>query len=163
MDATITVWTVATKANALQLQPRASLFGHKNAVSVLAVSRTLSTILSASIDGEVILWDLNRLEMLRKISLPRRVDVRVLPTRQILTLTDIFNSVPNSTTRQAIFCYAASDKHFSTHLMGAYYFSSRLAVSKMIAYIVAPFTTTITMSIFRTNSSSPGTNEDWST
>ena len=163
MDATITVWTVAIKADALQLQPRASLFGHKNAVSVLAVSRTLSTILSASIDGEVILWDLNRLEMLRKISLPRRVDVRVLPTRQILTLTDIFNSVPNSTTRQAIFCYAASDKHFYTHLTGAYYFSSRLAVSKMIAYIVAPFTTTITMSMYRTSSFSPVTNEDWST
>ncbi|CAG8975353.1 hypothetical protein HYALB_00005683 [Hymenoscyphus albidus] len=52
----------------VDLQPRASLFGHKTPVTVLAVSKSFSTLLSASIDGTVLLWDLNRLEFVRKLT-----------------------------------------------------------------------------------------------
>jgi WD40 repeat protein len=45
------------------------LFAHRSPVTVLAVSKSFSTLLSASKDGTVILWDLNRLEFVRKLNL----------------------------------------------------------------------------------------------
>ncbi|CZT48360.1 probable beige protein homolog [Rhynchosporium secalis] len=68
-DCVISAHTVITSpSKPVDLTPRSSLFGHKTPVTVLAVSKSFSTLLSASQDGTVILWDLNRLEFVRKLS-----------------------------------------------------------------------------------------------
>jgi len=68
-DCVISAHTVITSASKpVELQPRSSLFGHKAPVNVLAVSKSFSTLLSASCDGTVLLWDLNRLELVRKLA-----------------------------------------------------------------------------------------------
>ncbi|KAJ5992482.1 hypothetical protein N7451_008206 [Penicillium sp. IBT 35674x] len=68
-DCTISLWTVTSTARSIDLQPIGSLFGHRAPVTVLAVSRSFSAMLSASNDGQIMLWDLNR-----------RCFVRALPT-----------------------------------------------------------------------------------
>ena len=45
--------------------PKGCLFGHRTAVTTLAVSRSFRALLSASADGQVLLWDMNRLEIVR--------------------------------------------------------------------------------------------------
>ncbi|KAH6705170.1 hypothetical protein BKA61DRAFT_144345 [Leptodontidium sp. MPI-SDFR-AT-0119] len=68
-DCVISAHTVITSpSKPVDLTPRSSLFGHKTPVNVLAVSKSFSTLLSASYDGTVMLWDLNRLEFVRKLS-----------------------------------------------------------------------------------------------
>lgn len=59
---------VTTPSKPVEIQPRSSLFGHRTPVTILAVSKSFSTLLSASIDGTVLLWDLNRLELVRKLT-----------------------------------------------------------------------------------------------
>jgi hypothetical protein len=67
-DSVISAHTVVTSTGKMvELLPRNSLFGHKSPVTVLAVSKSFSTLLSASADGTVILWDLNRLEFVRRL------------------------------------------------------------------------------------------------
>ena len=66
-DCTIIVWNVVTGAKEVDITPRQSLLGHRQPVTVLAVSRSFSTLLSASADGKVLLWDLNRLEFIREL------------------------------------------------------------------------------------------------
>ncbi|EXJ92702.1 hypothetical protein A1O3_01254 [Capronia epimyces CBS 606.96] len=66
-DCTIAVWTVVESAKSVDLQPRATLFGHRQPVTVLALSRSFNALLSASTDGQVMLWDLNRCEFIRKL------------------------------------------------------------------------------------------------
>ncbi|KAI1996119.1 beige protein-like 1 [Ophidiomyces ophidiicola] len=73
-DCTISVWSYTTTARSADLHPKASLFGHRTPVTVLAVSRSFSTILSASKDGTLMLWDLNRLEFVRKLPPGEAVD-----------------------------------------------------------------------------------------
>ncbi|KAI9828211.1 MAG: hypothetical protein M1819_004596 [Sarea resinae] len=68
MDCTISVWSVKSTSKAVDLHPKSCLFGHRTPVTVLALSRSFSTFLSASLDGHVLLWDLNRLEFLRKLT-----------------------------------------------------------------------------------------------
>ncbi|KAJ5653278.1 hypothetical protein N7490_000281 [Penicillium lividum] len=68
-DCTISLWTVTSTSRSIDLQPIGSLFGHRAPVTVLAVSRSFSAMLSASNDGQIMLWDLNR-----------RCFVRALPT-----------------------------------------------------------------------------------
>ncbi|OQD88103.1 hypothetical protein PENANT_c004G00045 [Penicillium antarcticum] len=68
-DCTISLWTVTATSKSVDLQPIGSLFGHRAPVTVLAVSRSFSALLSASTDGQIMLWDLNR-----------RCFVRALPT-----------------------------------------------------------------------------------
>jgi beige protein homolog 1 len=58
---------ITSSSKSVEMQPKASLFGHKTPVTVLSVSKSFSTLLSASSDGIVILWDLNRLEFVRKL------------------------------------------------------------------------------------------------
>jgi WD40 repeat protein len=58
----------------VELHPRSSLFGHKTPVTHIAVSKAFSTILTVSQDGIAFLWDLNRLEFIRKLPLARPVD-----------------------------------------------------------------------------------------
>lgn len=66
VDCTISVWTVVYNSNrSVELQPKGNLFGHRTAVTTLAVSRSLRALLSGSTDGKMLLWDLNRLEIVR--------------------------------------------------------------------------------------------------
>ncbi|PQE33629.1 beige BEACH domain-containing protein [Rutstroemia sp. NJR-2017a WRK4] len=74
-DCVISAHTIVTSpSKSVDLQPRSSLFGHKTPVTTLAVSKSFSTMLSASTDGVVILWDLNRLEFVRKLTHGRPVE-----------------------------------------------------------------------------------------
>jgi hypothetical protein len=69
-DCTLAIWTV-TKGDRGQvdLQNATTLFGHKSAIVTLAASRAFSAFLSASLDGRVFLWDLNRSEFVRELDL----------------------------------------------------------------------------------------------
>ncbi|TVY75838.1 Beige protein-like protein, partial [Lachnellula suecica] len=74
-DCVLSAHTLVTApGKAVELQPRASLFGHKTPVTCLAVSKSFATLLSASADGTVLLWDLNRLEFIRKLTSGRAVE-----------------------------------------------------------------------------------------
>ncbi|KAJ9259019.1 hypothetical protein DTO207G8_1179 [Paecilomyces variotii] len=66
-DCTISIWTFTASGKSVDLQPKATLFGHRFAVTTLAVSRSYSTVLSASADGRIMLWDLNRQCFLREL------------------------------------------------------------------------------------------------
>lgn len=83
MDCVVSVWTVACSAKAVDLLPKGSLFGHRAPITILAVSKSFSTLLSASSDGVVLLWDLNRLELIRVVAegAPVEVSTRALPRR----------------------------------------------------------------------------------
>ena len=65
VDCTISVWAVVSTPKTIDLQPKTCLFGHRTPVTTLAVSHSFSALLSASSDGQVLLWDLNRLEFVR--------------------------------------------------------------------------------------------------
>ncbi|KAL8682600.1 MAG: hypothetical protein Q9186_001373 [Xanthomendoza sp. 1 TL-2023] len=67
-DCVISVWGVNHTSKSVEMQPTGSLFGHRTAISTLAVSPSFRTLLSASDDGQVLLWDLNRLGIIRKFS-----------------------------------------------------------------------------------------------
>ncbi|KAL8895603.1 MAG: hypothetical protein Q9192_003538 [Flavoplaca navasiana] len=67
-DCVISVWGVNHTSKTVEMQPTGSLFGHRTPVSTLAVSASFRTLLSASEDGQVLTWDLNRLEIIRKLS-----------------------------------------------------------------------------------------------
>ncbi|KAL8765610.1 MAG: hypothetical protein Q9209_007392 [Squamulea sp. 1 TL-2023] len=67
-DCVVSVWDVNHTSKTVEMQPTGSLFGHRTAISILAVSASFRTLLSASDDGQVLLWDLNRLEIIRKLS-----------------------------------------------------------------------------------------------
>ncbi|KAJ5723570.1 hypothetical protein N7488_001605 [Penicillium malachiteum] len=73
-DCTISLWTVTSTSRSVDLQPVGSLFGHRAPVSVLAVSRSFSTLLSASNDGQIMLWDLNRRCFVRALPASGTVD-----------------------------------------------------------------------------------------
>ena len=74
-DCVLSAHTVITSpSKPVDLQPRSSLFGHSTPVTTLAVSKSFSTLLSASDDGTVILWDLNRLEFVRKLAHGRPIE-----------------------------------------------------------------------------------------
>lgn len=75
-DSTVAVWNVYSDKETVHLHHKANLFGHRSAVSVLTVSKAFSTLLSGSVDGIVMLWDLNRLEMIRQINVPHNFNVR---------------------------------------------------------------------------------------
>jgi WD40 repeat protein len=86
-DCTISVWSFQASSKSVDLQPQAYLFGHRTPVSVLAVSRSFSTLLSASLDGQIMLWDLNKHRFIRALPAAGPVDVgkSVLFARYILT------------------------------------------------------------------------------
>ncbi|EEH21741.2 hypothetical protein PABG_03957 [Paracoccidioides brasiliensis Pb03] len=66
-DCTVSVWSFTSTSKTADLHPKATLFGHRSLVTTLAVSRSFSTVLSASKDGKIMLWDLNRLEFVRSL------------------------------------------------------------------------------------------------
>ncbi|KLU83123.1 beige/BEACH domain-containing protein [Magnaporthiopsis poae ATCC 64411] len=63
-DGVVSAHTVQTggAGKLVELHLRSSLFGHKTAVTTVAVSKALSVLVTVSQDGEALLWDLNRLE-----------------------------------------------------------------------------------------------------
>ncbi|KAL8996001.1 MAG: hypothetical protein Q9169_004381 [Polycauliona sp. 2 TL-2023] len=67
-DCVVSVWGVNHTSKTVEMQPAGSLFGHRHPITTLAVSASFRTLLSASDDGQVLLWDLNRLEIIRKLS-----------------------------------------------------------------------------------------------
>ncbi|KAF6829390.1 beige beach domain-containing protein [Colletotrichum musicola] len=74
-DCVISVFAVQTApGRAVELLPRSSLFGHRTPVTTIAVSKSFSTFVSVSTDGQAFLWDLNRLEFIRKLPLSRSVE-----------------------------------------------------------------------------------------
>ncbi|KAL4931718.1 Beige/BEACH domain protein [Aspergillus undulatus] len=73
-DCTISIWTFTATAKSVDLQPAGTLFGHRTPVTVLAVSRSFSTLLSASVDGQLMLWDLNRQCFVREIPAKGPID-----------------------------------------------------------------------------------------
>ena len=73
-DCTIAVWNVVSSGKSVDIQPKSYLYGHRSPVAVLALSRSFNALLSASTDGKVYLWDLNRLEFVRKIDEGSAVD-----------------------------------------------------------------------------------------
>ena len=77
MDCTVSLWTYTSTGKSVDLQPTGSLFGHRCPVTVLAVSRSFSTLLSASSDGQIMLWDLNRQCFVREIPASGPVDVGI--------------------------------------------------------------------------------------
>ena len=66
-DCTVAVWSVVSSSKSVDLHPRANFFGHRQPVDVLAMSRSFNALLSTSKSGEIMLWDLNRCEFVRKI------------------------------------------------------------------------------------------------
>ncbi|OLN96672.1 WD repeat and FYVE domain-containing protein 3 [Colletotrichum chlorophyti] len=74
-DCVISVYAMQTApGKAVDLLPRSSLFGHRTPVTNIAVSKSFSTFASVSTDGQAFLWDLNRLEFIRKLPLSRPVE-----------------------------------------------------------------------------------------
>jgi WD40 repeat protein len=69
-DCTLAIWTVNRgERGRIELQNATTLFGHKSPVMTIAASRAFSAFLSASLDGRVFLWDLNRNEFVRELAL----------------------------------------------------------------------------------------------
>jgi hypothetical protein len=73
-DCTIAVWNIISSSKSVDITPKSNLFGHRHAVTVLALSRSFNALVSASTGGEVFLWDLNRLEFVRKVDQGSPVD-----------------------------------------------------------------------------------------
>ena len=74
-DCTVSVWTVVSTAKSVDLQPKTCFFGHRSSVAVLATSRSYRALMSAASDGQVLLWDLNRLEFVRELTSGEPVEV----------------------------------------------------------------------------------------
>ena len=75
MDCTVSVWALISASKTVDLQPKACLFGHRATITTLAISRSFSVLLSASSDGQVLLWDLNRLKLVRVLAEGGTVEV----------------------------------------------------------------------------------------
>lgn len=74
-DSVVSVFGIkSSAAKNVELLPRMSLFGHKTPVNVIAVSKAFSTFLTVSQDGNAFLWDLNRLDFIRKLPVSRPVE-----------------------------------------------------------------------------------------
>ncbi|KAK7734740.1 Beige protein-like 1 [Cytospora paraplurivora] len=74
-DSVVSVFTVKSPPGKnVELTPRMSLFGHKTPVTVIAVAKAFGTFLTVSQDGTAFLWDLNRLEFIRKLPVTRPVE-----------------------------------------------------------------------------------------
>lgn len=69
-DCTVAIWNVVkSEKNMVDLANSTMLFGHKSPVITLAASSTFAALLSASSDGRVFMWDLNRSEFVRELDL----------------------------------------------------------------------------------------------
>ncbi|KAK9463814.1 uncharacterized protein V1516DRAFT_668782 [Lipomyces oligophaga] len=66
-DCMICVWRMQGNMKSMDIQLKACLRGHTRPIVSLAISRSFSTIVSASEDGVTIVWDLNRLRFVRQL------------------------------------------------------------------------------------------------
>ncbi|KAI5301475.1 hypothetical protein KEM56_001679, partial [Ascosphaera pollenicola] len=66
-DCVVSIYTLAGDSKSAELTLRSALFGHRSIVTTLAVSRSFSAVMSASRDGKIMLWDLNRNEFVRSL------------------------------------------------------------------------------------------------
>lgn len=74
-DCVVSVYMVKTSpGKPVELMPKSSLFGHKTPITAMAVSKSFSTFVSVSADGQALLWDLNQLAFIRKLPLVRQVE-----------------------------------------------------------------------------------------
>ncbi|KAI1815404.1 beige/BEACH domain-containing protein [Poronia punctata] len=74
-DCVVSVFTIqSVSGQPVELVHRSSLFGHKTPVTTIAVSNAFSTVVTISGDGHAFLWDLNRLEFIRKLPNNRFVE-----------------------------------------------------------------------------------------
>jgi hypothetical protein len=74
-DCVVSVYGMQTSSGKpVELLQRSSLFGHKTPVTTIAVSKAFSTFVTISADGHAFLWDLNRLEFVRKLPSNRAVE-----------------------------------------------------------------------------------------
>ncbi|KAI0191931.1 beige/BEACH domain-containing protein [Astrocystis sublimbata] len=74
-DCVVSVFTIQGQSGKpVELVHKSSLFGHKTPVTTIAVSKAFSTVVTLSADGHAILWDLNRLEFIRKLPNNRPVE-----------------------------------------------------------------------------------------
>ena len=106
-DCTVSIWKVSSSSKTVELHPRATLFGHLTAVTTLAFSQSLSALLSASSDGKIILWDLNRAEYVREIILPvpsSSRDDSTMPVTQTPVLNEITCAHINDVTGLILLC-----------------------------------------------------------
>lgn len=76
-DCTVAIWALTSSPKAVDIQSKATLFGHRNPVTVLAASRSFGALVSVSTDGQALLWDLNRLQFVRKLTSGKAVEVCV--------------------------------------------------------------------------------------
>ena len=108
MDCTVSIWNVTNASKSVDLQPKTSLFGHKKPVIALSASRSLSVLLSASSDGLVILWDLNRGELVRVLTKSWTVNVSCSDPFQarLLRIVPQCASI-NDVTGQVMLCQAS--------------------------------------------------------
>lgn len=81
MDCTVSVWNVISTSKSVDLQPKTTFFGHRSPVTTLAISSSYSALLSASSNGQVLLWDLNRLDFVRQLCLGDPVEVKLAGIR----------------------------------------------------------------------------------
>ena len=71
----------------------------------MAVSKSFSALLSASSDGQVLLWDLNRLELVRKLTTGKPVEVNcVFPLEDVERLTTMQCARINDVTGVIMLC-----------------------------------------------------------
>lgn len=76
-DSVIGVWNIRTpNSDVIDMTNRTYLFGHQAPISLLAMSRAFSTLVSASTDGHVLLWDLNRFDCVRVLQAPAKSNTR---------------------------------------------------------------------------------------
>jgi beige protein homolog 1 len=74
-DCVVSVYAIQSLSGKMvELLPRSSLFGHKTPVTTIAVSKAFSTFVTVSQDGVAFLWDLNRLDFIRRLPLARAVE-----------------------------------------------------------------------------------------
>ncbi|KAI1343588.1 hypothetical protein F5Y15DRAFT_237193 [Xylariaceae sp. FL0016] len=74
-DCVVSVHSIqSASGRPVELLHRSSLFGHKTPVTTIAVSKTFSTLATISEDGHAFLWDLNRLDFVRRLPSNRYVE-----------------------------------------------------------------------------------------
>ncbi|KAK9464583.1 hypothetical protein V1512DRAFT_255310 [Lipomyces arxii] len=66
-DCMLCVWRMQGSAKSMEVQFKATLRGHTSPIVSLDISRSFSAIVSASEDGVVLVWDLNRLRFVREL------------------------------------------------------------------------------------------------
>ena len=74
-DTTICVWNVMVSKESADLKLSKVLRGHQMGIKDIAVSPSLSTLVSVETSGRLIVWDLNSLQMLRWMDVSTNIEV----------------------------------------------------------------------------------------